>query len=512
MFRRRARPILIAMMGLMTLIGFITYREFSPGRARAARVAKVKPNSPNILIIIGDDHAADTLGIAGDPHNATPRIDALAKQGVYFQRAYCNSPICTASRQSLITGKLPHAVGVNRLQTPLPPSATTLGDWLGDCGYTTAAFGKMHFNSSNKHGFVDRIDTPDWIKYLRNHPPPGGDHSTTWHPFKDPTAIWLNAERRSYGLPDASMEATFFVKQATDFFRRRKNVPFAMVVGFNEPHSPFKFPDDWPRSFTPADFTVPPITASDRRDQPKVFKAITPEQTQGIQAAYYTSISYVDSKVGEILDALDSSGLAASTIVVYLGDNGYHRGHHGLFEKHSLYERAVRVPLIIRWPQRLPAGRQVDDMVELIDVLPTLLDLADVEPPPDLQGRSLAGLAEGKPGEKGRRYVFSEYLENEEAMLTDGRFKLVVGSGRRHRRDGYESDNPTPGPYEHLYDLGTDENEDVDLVALPSMAEKVKELRNALFDRITTTRNANDQPPKGMSPLATIHWCLVPRD
>jgi choline-sulfatase len=510
MLRRIAWPLTTLSVAAMILLGFLGVRELSTRRAGAARM--VRPSGPNILIIIGDDHAADTLGVEGDRHGATPRIDALAKQGVYFTRAYCNAPVCTASRQSLITGKLPHAVGVTRLPTPLPATAVTLGDWLGDRGYLTAAYGKMHFNSSLKHGFEDRIDTPQWTKYLRAHPPKGGDRTVPWHPFRDPAPVWLNAKVASYGLPDASMEATFFAEKAAEFFQSHKSGGFAMVVSFNEPHSPFKFPDDWTRRFSPDDFPPPPVSDADRRSQPKIFQEVTPDQTRGIAAAYYTSISYLDSKVGQILDALDASGLADDTIVVYLGDNGYLRGHHGRFEKHCFYEQSVRVPLTIRWPKHLPAGKQVHEMVEFVDIMPTLLELAGVEAPTDLQGQSFAKLARGEPGAKGRSVVFSEYLENEEAMVSDGRFKLIVGTGHRQRRDGYVTDDPTPGPYERLYDLKADPNEDVDIASRPESAGKLKELRDTLFDRITTTRQSDDRPPPGMGPMEAIRWCLVPRD
>ena len=115
---------------------------------------------PNILILIGDDQAGGTLGIDGDPRQATPRLDALARQGVRFDRAYCNAPLCTPSRQSFITGRLPHAVGVTRLATALPDDALTLGHWLGDLGYETAAFGKMHFNARGNADDHPRFSPP----------------------------------------------------------------------------------------------------------------------------------------------------------------------------------------------------------------------------------------------------------------------------------------------------------------------------------------------------------------
>jgi arylsulfatase A-like enzyme len=497
---------------LVLVIAFAAFHTSSHRKAGAARYPAFKASGPNLLILIGDDHAAYTLGVDGDTHGATPRIDALARQGVYLRRAYCNSPLCTPSRQSIITGRLPHAVGVTRLQTPLPESAVTLGDWLGDHGYETAAVGKMHFNSTLTHGFDTRIDTPEWEKWLKTHLSRGVDHRLPWHPFRDPARVWLNADHKPCGLPDRAMEATYFADQAADYIRRHKDGPFALVVGFNEPHSPFKFPDDWPHRYSPEAFEAPTSTPADRAALPKVFQGLTPEEARSIRAAYYTSISYVDSKVGHVLDALDASGLADNTVVVYLGDNGYMTGQHGRFEKHCFYEPAVRIPVVIRWPKGIKGGRQITEMIEGVDLLPTLLELLGVDAPPGLHGRSMADLVRGKAGGEGRSYIFSEYLDNEEAMIADSRHKLIVGTGARKRTDGYVTDVPTPGPYVRLYDRESDPNEDVDLADRPEMADTKRWLIDALFERITSTRNPDDQAPPGLDKLATIRRCLVPKD
>lgn len=471
-----------------------------------------RPDAPNILILIGDDHAGGTLGIDGDRNRATPRLDALAKQGVRFDRAFCNSPVCTPSRQSLITGRLPHAVGVTLLKTPLPEEATTLGDWLADFGYETGAIGKMHFNGPSHHGFFHRVDTPDWNRHLRRHPPEGGDDRRPWRPFKDPASVWLNAECRSQGLPADSMEDAFLADRAAQFFERHKSEPFALVVGFHSPHSPFNFPREWSGRYSPDQFDVPPVSDSDRREQPLIFRSLTPDHVRGIQAAYYTSLSFLDHQVGRVLDALDASGLADNTIVVYVGDNGYLRGHHGRFEKHVLYEQAVRVPLIVRWPKRLPAGRRVEAMVELVDLFPTLMDLTHLPDPPDLHGTSLAPLLRDEPGAKGRDVVFSEYLENEEAMVRTDRYKLIVGTGRRKRQDGYVTADPTPGPYERLYDLESDPDETTDVGGRPELATIWVELRSSLRDRLVSTRVGLELVPDKLSEIEAIRWCLVPRD
>jgi choline-sulfatase len=486
--------------------------EAAQRRVRAERGGPGRPGVPNLLILIGDDHAGGTLGIDGDPRRATPRLDRLARQGVRFDRAYCNAPVCTPSRQSFLTGRLPHAVGVTLLTTPLPEDSLTLGDWLGELGYATGAIGKMHFNSPAAYGFEERIDTPEWRRFLRRHPPAGGDRRRPWRPFVDPAAVWLNAANRDMGLPESAMEATFLASQAADFIVRHKDEPFALVVGFHEPHSPFPYPREYAGRYRKEQFPTPPLSESDRREQPLIFRGLTPEQIQGIQAAYYTSLASLDHQVGRILDALDASGLAEDTIVVYWGDNGYMLGQHGRFEKHCFYEPAVRVPLIVRWPGHLPTDRRVAELVEVVDLFPTLMELCGLPNPPDLHGRSLVPLLKGGPGAKGREYVFSEYLENEEAMIRSGRFKLIVGTGRRRRQDGYATANPTPGPYQRLYDLQADPGETTDVSDRPDLAPALTDLRHQLFERLATTRDGREPVPSGLSELEAIHWCLIPRD
>ena len=487
--------------------------EVAHRRIRAERLLGPKP--PNILIIVGDDHGGGTLGIDGDPRRATPRLDDLARQGVRFDRAFCNAPLCTPSRQSFISGRLPHAVGVTQLNTPLPDRVITLGGWLSDLGYHTAAVGKMHFNDHENHGFEERLDSDDWRHYLERHRPKSGDHRRPFRPFTDPAAVWLNAACTPTGLPDESMESTYYAREAATFFKRQRDsrAPFALVVGFYDPHSPFRFPDDWPRRFRPEDFPAPPpLTEFDRREQPAVFAKLTPEESRGIAAAYYSSLSFMDANVGRVLDALDRSGMADDTVVVYLGDNGYMRGAHGRFEKHCFYEQAIRVPLIVRWPKHLPADRRTSALVELVDLFPTLMDLAGLPNLPGAHGKSLAPLLRGDPQAAGRDAVFSEYLENEEAMVRNDRYKLIVGNGRVRRRDGYATGRPPSGPYERLYDLKDDPDETTDVALRPELASIREALRRQLHERLVSTRDPESPVPPRLSEIEAIRWCLVPRD
>ncbi len=488
-----------------------------PERAAAqvelnGQVPVPKRAGPNLLLIVADDHGGLCTGAAGDALGPTPHIDALARQGVCFERAYCNSPLCTPSRQSFITGLLPHATGVTRLETKLSDRALTLGSWLGILGYRTAAIGKMHFNAPSRHGFDIRIDSLDWRAHLKSHPPEGGDLRRPWRPFVDAPAVWLNARCQDEGLPAASSEASYFADQAIEVMRQNHGRAFAMVVSFYEPHSPFRFPREWQGRFRPEQFSVPAMTERDRAEQPLAFRSLTADDFRGIQAAYYTSLSFADFQVGRLIRALEDQGLGRDTLVVYLGDNGYLLGQHGRVEKNCFFEPAVRVPLVLRWPGHLPEGRKVHEMVELVDLFPTICRLLRIPAPPMLQGMDLVPLAEAKPSAKGRDVVFSEYTESEEAMVRSDRFKLIVGTGRRARKDRLETGSPLSGPFQKLYDLQRDPGETTDLGAEPEFDEVRTELLHRMYERLVGSWIGPEPVPKDLSELETIHWCLAPRD
>jgi arylsulfatase A-like enzyme len=390
----------------------------------------------------------------------------------------------------------------------------TLGEWLRGLDYDTLAIGKMHFNGPGSHGFTVRFDTPDWQQNLQMHPPYGGDHRRPWRPFVDPAREWLNADVRSAGLPTESMQSAYFVDQAIAFLNSKHERPFAMIVGFHHPHSPFYFPRGWEGRFPRSQFSIPQVSEQDRREQPAIFASLSPDDIRGVQAAYFTSLAFVDSQVGRLIGSLGDSGLAKETLVVYVGDNGYMLGQHGRFEKHCFYEPAVRIPLIVRWPGQIGGSRRVVDLVEMIDILPTVLHLMRLPLPPDLQGINLEPLLRNQPGAHSRSVVFSEYLENEEAMVRSARYKLIVGTGRRLRQDGYQTLQPLPlpGPYQRLYDLDQDPNETKNISGDPRLLSIEENLLNQMFDRLVSTRNEHHPIPHGLSRLETIRWCLVPHD
>src|SRR5689334_16221676 len=185
---------------------------------------------PNILWVIADDQVPYVIGAYGNKRVRTPNLDRLASQGMRFDRAYCNSPVCTASRQSFLTGRYPRTIGVTQLKTALPESEVTLAELLKGAGYETAAIGKMHFNSNLRHGFDVRLDLPDHARLLRERgarPIPAGiDVLPPWKPFRDPAAVWLNGSCLPFGAVDADMPGTWFAEEAVRYLASRGDQPF----------------------------------------------------------------------------------------------------------------------------------------------------------------------------------------------------------------------------------------------------------------------------------------------
>src|SRR5262245_7162114 len=263
---------------------------------------------PNVLWICADDHAPYVCGAYGNKVVRTPHLDRLAAAGMRFDQAYCNSPVCTASRQSFLTGRYPRTLGVTQLRTPLPATENTLAKMLKQHGYATAAIGKMHFNSNLKHGFDVRLDLPEHRAWLKQRGakalPAGAAVLPPWRPFKDPARVWLNSGCLPYGAADEDMAGTWFARRAVEYLEQNRRRPFFLVVSFTEPHSPFHFPVEFRGRHRPENFTVPKVGPEDDWQIPAVFRDLTEPEKQGITAAYYTSVEFLDRNVGVVLDAL----------------------------------------------------------------------------------------------------------------------------------------------------------------------------------------------------------------
>jgi len=467
---------------------------------------------PNFLFLMADDHTGYVLGCDGNPLASTPNLDRLAAQGVRLANHYCNSPVCSPSRQSIFTGRMPHAAGVTVNSNALDPNTPTLARQLATAGYDTAVFGVMHFNRPSEpglHGFAT-VGTEDvigakWSKAPYDPVPPEIRVKPQWKPFADPARVWLNSDVLPYPRYERDMQSDVILRSAQDFLEAHTGTPFALWLSFPEPHSPYNFPVEDVGAFDPAQFTPPPIGPNDQDQVPLIFRDLSEEDKQGIIASYYTSVRYLDRTIGRVLDSLDSLGLAQDTLVVYLPDHGYCLGQHGRFEKHTCYDPALRVPCILRWPDRIEA-QVVTDLTESADIAPTILELLEAPPLSGAHGRSLAGRITGDESYMPHEFVFSEYLGNEEASVRTDKWKFIHCTGQRSRTDGYVTANPTPGRYVRLFDLTEDPNEFVDVAAQnPSVVEQLSGL---MLERFQSTHPMSCQEPIGLDTPDALDWYL----
>ena len=478
------------------------------GGLTSAALVRGQRRKPNFVFILADDHAGYVLGVDGNRLARTPHLDAFSRESVRFSRHFCNSPVCTPSRQSLFTGQMPHSAGVTRLPTPLAEDKPTLAKQFQKAGYTTAVFGKMHFNRPGMpgmHGFdvacTEDVLTREWQDRVKPAalPPSTKTKPLPWKPLKDPARIWLNADKFPYPCYERDMRASFQMAETERFLERHKDHPFALWVSFLEPHSPFDFPVEYADKYPPGGFQVPEPGPEDGPQIPLIFRDLTAADRRGIIAAYYTSVEYLDSNIGRLLRKLGELNLDANTLVVYTADHGYCLGQHGRFEKHCGYDPALRVPLMLRYPGRIRPG-VVHDMTEHVDVSATITDLMEVEALPVRHGRSLKPHLE-QHRVVPREYIFGEYLENEEVYIRTDRWKFIYCTGRRGRTDGYATGNPTPGRYEILYDLRSDPGE------FRNVADRhpdvVNRLTKVMLERFRETHVSRDK---------SLDWYLRPAD
>lgn len=468
----------------------------------------------NIVFIIGDDHAAYALGAYGNRDIRTPNLDRLANAGVMFRSAYANAPVCSASRQSLLTGRYPHAAGVTLLRTPLPDSQITVAEHLKTFGYYTAAIGKMHFNNQLSHGFDTLIDRKAYQQYLEANPPAPVPDSVTvrppWHPFRDHARVWLNSEALPSAYSDKDDIGTFYAREANKFMEANKDNPFCMWVGFHEPHSPFNFPIEFRNKYKGKDMKLPQGTEEDDQWIPEVFADLTEEEKKGIISAYYTSVEYLDKNVGIILDQIESLGLVRNTMIVYIGDHGYLLNHHKRFEKHMMWEPAVRAPMILCAPGHFPSGIVVDPLVEFVDLVPTLLEALGKSPMATAQGKSMMPLILQQTSIH-KEYIFSEFLSDNKAMVRTKEWKYIFSTGKRDLGQGYATGNPPPGITHRLYDLVADPDETTNLADQPDYQGVLGEMQNIMISHFRRTHpNAANIPESKLAETELAAFCEPP--
>ena len=449
---------------------------------------------PNILLIQADQLSAAALGAYGNPTVRAPHIDGLARDGVVFERAYCNSPLCAPSRASMLAGDLPSAIGVYDNAAEFPAAVPTFAHILRAAGYRTSLVGKMHFIGPDQlHGFEERPMTDVYPADFGMIP--------DWRLADEERLPWYH-DTRSIGGADPSLATiqrdyddavTFHARRAlTDFVRDRiagrDERPFLLVASFIAPHDPYEPPQEqWDRyEGVPIDPPAVPDLPEEAIDpHSRRLRAMceldvappTPEEVERARRGYYACVSYLDDQVGAILATLDELGLRESTVVVFTSDHGDMLGERGLWYKMAPFEDSARVPLIVRAPGRFPGGgRRIRRTVSLVDLLPTFAELAGAERTDawPTAGTSFVGLladpsADGEAAASWPDRAVIEYLAEgvraPQVTLVRGRYKLVV----------------CPGDPDLLYDLDADPRELRNLAEDPAHAEVLRQLREELL-------------------------------
>lgn len=445
---------------------------------------------PNVLLIVSDD-LTTTLGCYGHPAAKTPNLDALAQRSVRFERAYCQFPHCNPSRSSFLTGLRPNTTRVTLNEDNLYdnlPDVVTLPAYFRQQGYATARCGKI-FHLGVPAGNESRDDPKAWdfgTPFKDERPyPPSRESAVQVKTGKKQGLPWQEIPCADDDLVDGN-----FAKEAIAWLERRDPAkPFFLAVGFHRPHLPFAAPakyfdlypfDQIKLPVEPADdeSDIPPPARNEAVDQYAM--TATPDQRRAAIRAYLATTSYMDAQAGRVLDALKRLGVADNTIVVFSGDHGWHLGEHGLWHKRSLFEQSARVPFIVHAPGAKGNGQASAGLVELLDIFPTLCDLAGLPAPAVLQGKSLRPVLD-RPNTTVGDAAFTQARRGPNASfwgrsIRTARWRCTEWN---EGRDGVE-----------LYDHDADPGEFSNLANDPRHAAVLKELRIRLAERLPA------QPPR----------------
>ncbi|HBH54064.1 MAG TPA: hypothetical protein DDY91_19435 [Planctomycetaceae bacterium] len=474
---------------------------------------------PNIVWICADDYTPDFCSAYGSPHALTPALDRLAAEGLRFDRVFATCPLSTPSRQSFWTGRYPRRIGVTLSPTPLPGTEVSLPQLLRQGGYLVAALGKTHFYAPQRQMFDLCLDWPDYCEWRDRQEDwkrtLAGPVLGRWRPFVDPPQVWLNSTVLPYPAHDEQMFGTFLARAGADFIRQSHTQPFFLYLSPYETHSPFNFPVEFRGRHHPSEFKSPWVHQDDWERLPDVFQQLGPREFEGIRAAYATCAEFMDRNVGLILSALEDAGLMENTLVIFSSDHGYLLGQHGRAEKHCCYEPAVRAALLLRWPGVISRGTTTGALVELHDIVPTILELCGLPIPDNLDGRSLNPLIEGlRHGTTlaHRDRVFVEYADHAEGMIRTDRWKLIYSAGNRIRQDGYAVESMIGKESLQLFDLHADPDELENRAIDPGCRGIVTELLDELTDHLLRTERFPDQIPRTGSQREVLASCLLPTE
>lgn len=439
---------------------------------RLPQIAGARPR--NIVFILTDDHRYDALGLMGHPFLQTPHLDALARGGAHFPNAFVTTALCSPSRASILTGLYAHKHRVVDNNNPVPANLTFFSQYLQEAGYETALIGKWHMGGE--------IDDPQR----------GFDH---WVSFKGQGTYphqsqFLNVDGRR--VPRKGYITDELTDYALDWLKTRKGErPFMLYLSHKAAHSEFIPAERHRGRYRDRQFTPPRTMNPQHHENAPAWVRNQRNSWHGVEFPYHSDLNIaeyykrymetllaVDDSVGRVLAYLREKNLLSSTLVVYMGDNGFAFGEHGLIDKRTAYEESMRVPMLIHCPELFRAGTVIRQVVANIDIAPTLLEAAGRQPPAYMDGQSILALARGGgDAARWRDTLLYEYYWERNFPHTPTMHAL---RGDRYKYIHYHGIWDT----DELYDLQTDPLESKNLIDSPEHQEIISAMNRRLFDTL----------------------------
>jgi len=439
-----------------------------------------KANKPNILLLMTDQQRFDTIRAAGYGHMHTPNLDRLVNEGCLYTHAYSPNPICLPARHNVLTGLSAryHGFPDNMPNAITPTDLPTLPRILADNGYDTRVVGKMHFRPARRHNGFNKMELmeelpntreeDEYAMYLKDV---GWGHVQNIHGVRN--LLYMVPQR---SLIPEEHHGTKWVADRTNSFllRNRGRQPFFLWTSWIAPHPPFDVTPEFADLYKDADLPEPysaktPLAVL---TQENAMLGDLPDEVyvRRMREVYYAAISMVDEQVGRILDSLEQIGQLDNTLIIFTSDHGELLGDYGLYQKWSPYDSCARIPFIVRYPKKLAPGSVCGDFVDLNDILPTVLDLVDLEYPADypLPGESVFL----ETPTKDRDWQYVEYAEGNRRWISI-------------RNKNYKYNYYYGGGFEQLFDMGANPQETINLLHdqyPPEVAEIRAEMQAKLIE------------------------------
>lgn len=438
-----------------------------------AAIAQSADQPRNVVFILSDDHRYDFMGFHENAPSyiETPNMDRMAAEGMHIKNAFVTTSLCSPSRASILTGQYAHNHQVVDNSSPIPEGTRFFNEDLDEAGYQTGFFGKWHMGEAD------------------DNPMPGWDRWVSFRGqgvYSSPT-LNVDGERAEYEGYTSDILTDF----AIEWLDEQEDEPFFLYLSHKAVHAEFEPAARHDGYYEDIDIEYPATmdnTVRNYRTKPDWVK----EQRyswHGVDYPYHGDMNFdefyrgyietllaLDESVGRVLDYLEDSGLAENTLVIYMGDNGFLHGEHGLIDKRNAYEESMRVPMLAWAPGYIEAGTDAEELVRNIDIAPTILDLFNTESPIGMDGFSFLPLLKGSAEQQNREFLYEYYWEPAfphtptTFSIRDDRYKYIYYHGVWDR--------------DELYDLQEDPREQYNLAEVPHYVDLRNEMRSRLFDRM----------------------------